>query len=138
MKTLHGKTVRPMGVVEGEALVSTDLIAYWAGIDWENGELVEIGHCLQGQNVSGKILVYPSGKGGAGDTYGYYYLYRTGHAPKAMICNRANSLNIGASLLTGTPMVYGYEEDVTRAVRTGDRIRVDSDQGTIEILGEKE
>jgi predicted aconitase with swiveling domain len=134
MKVLHGKSVKAMGIVEGEALVSADLIAYWAGTDWETGEIVELGHCAQGQNVGGKILVYPSGKGGAGDTYGYYYLYRTHHAPKAIICNRANNLNIGSSLLTNTPMIYGFEEDVVKAIKTGDRVRVNSNDGTVEIL----
>jgi predicted aconitase with swiveling domain len=134
MKVLKGKSVKAMGVVEGVALVSTDLIAYWAGTDWETGEIVEVGHSARGENVKGKILVYPSGKGGAGDTYGYYYLFRTNNAPKAMICNRANSLNIGASLLTNTPMIYGFDEDIVKAIKTGNHIRVDSDNGTVEIL----
>lgn len=134
MKVFKGKSVKAMGVVEGVALVSSDLIAYWAGTDWETGEIVEIGHSARGGNVGGKILVYPSGKGGAGDTYGYYYLFRTNNAPKAMICNRANSLNIGASLLTNTPMVYGFNKDIVKVIKTGDHIRVDSDNGTVEIL----
>ena len=134
MKVLKGKSVKAMGIVEGVALVSRDLIAFWAGTDWETGEIVEIGHSARGENVGGKILVYPSGKGGAGDTYGYYYLFRTNNAPKAMICNRASSLNIGASLLTNTPMIYGFDEDIVKVIKTGDHIRVDSDKGIVEIL----
>lgn len=47
-----------------------------------------MGHEGRGKNMVGKILVCPAGKGGAGDTFGYYYLYRNGKAPKAIVCNR--------------------------------------------------
>lgn len=134
MKVFKGKSVKAVGVVEGEALVSKDLIAYWAGVDWETGIVAEIGHCIKGKNVKDKILVYPSGKGGAGDTYGYYYLFRTKNAPKAMICNRANSLNIGAALLTDTPMIYDFDDDITDTIKTGDHIIVDSAAGTVTIV----
>jgi predicted aconitase with swiveling domain len=134
VKKLTGKTVKALGIVEGEALVTKDLIAFWAGTDWENGKIVEIGHEARGKYVTNKILVYPSGKGGAGDTFGYYYLYRSGKAPKALICNRANSLNIAAALLTDTPMVYGFDADVVETIKTGDIVRVDSDNGTIQII----
>ncbi len=44
MAIYHGKSVKKMGVVEGEALVTKDLIAFWGGADWETGEIVEVGH----------------------------------------------------------------------------------------------
>ncbi len=38
MTIFKGKSVSRMGVVEGEALVTKDLMAFWAGTDWERGK----------------------------------------------------------------------------------------------------
>jgi predicted aconitase with swiveling domain len=131
---LKGKSIKKLGTVEGEALVTTDLIAFWGGTDWETGDIVEVGHEAKGKNVKGKILVFPAGKGGAGDTFGYYYLARSGKAPKALICNRAQNTTIAGALLVETPMIYGFKEDVVKIIKSGDRVRVNSDEGEIEVI----
>ncbi len=134
MTTFKGYSVSKQETVEGEVLVTTDLIAFWAGVDWETGEIVETAHHIKGQNVSDKILVFPAGKGGAGDTFGYYYLYRSGKAPKALICNKAQSTTVAGALLTNTPMIYGFKEDVVEFSNTGDVVRVNTEKGEVEII----
>ena len=134
MAVLKGRSVAKMGTVEGEALVTTDLVAFWAGTDWETGEIVEVGHEARGKNMAGKILVFPKGKGGAGETFGYYYLARSGRAPKAMICQNGLGQTVAGALLTKTPMVYGFEEDIVSAIRTGDTVRVDTDKGEVRVV----
>jgi len=133
-QVLRGKSIKKLGTIEGEALVTTDLVAFWGGTDWETGDIVEVGHEAKGKNVKGKILVFPAGKGGAGDTFGYYYLARSGKAPKALICNRAQNTTIAGALLVDTPMIYGFKEDVVKIIKSGDRLRVNSDDGEIEII----
>lgn len=133
-QVLKGKSIKKLGTVEGEALVTTDLVAFWGGTDWETGDIVEVGHEAKGKNMKGKILVFPAGKGGAGDTFGYYYLARSGKAPKALVCNRAQNTTIAGALLVDTPMIYGFEEDVVKIIKSGDRVRVHSDNGEIEII----
>ena len=133
-QVLRGKSIKKLGTIEGEALVTTDLVAFWGGTDWETGDIVEVGHEAKGKNVKGKILVFPAGKGGAGDTFGYYYLARSGKAPKALICNRAQNTTIAGALLVDTPMIYGFKEDVVKIIKSGDRVRVNSDDGEIEII----
>jgi predicted aconitase with swiveling domain len=130
---IKGHSIKALPVVAGEALVTTDLVAFWAGTDWESGEIVEVGHQARGQNMSGKILVCPAGKGGAGDTFGYYYLYRSGKAPRAIICNRAQGTALAGALLTNTPMLYGFEEDVTQLINTGDQVEVNPGTGEVTI-----
>lgn len=134
MTVYKGKSTAKYGIVEGEALVTTDLVAFWGGTNWETGEIVEIGHEAKGQNMADKILVFPRGKGGAGDTFGYYYLYRSGKAPKALICNRGMGQTVAGALLGSTPMIYGFDVDVVETINTGDIVRVDTDKGEIEII----
>lgn len=129
-----GKSIKKIGVVEGEALVTKDLVAFWGGSDWETGEIVEEGHEAKGKIVTGKILVFPIGKGGGGEAFGYYYLARSGKAPKAIVCNRSLGQTVAGALLVGTPMVYGFQEDITSEIRTGDWVRVDTDKGEVEVV----
>jgi predicted aconitase with swiveling domain len=134
MTIYKGISVANMGVVEGEALVTKDLIAFWGGADWETGEIVEFGHDAQGKNVAEKILVFPIGKGGGGEAFGYYYLGRSGKAPKAMVCNRSLGQTVAGALLIGTPMVYGFKEDITAEINTGDWVRVDTEKGEVVVV----
>lgn len=133
-KVIKGKSIKKQGEVQGEALVTTDLIAFWAGTDWETGEIVEVGHEARGRKIAEKILVFPAGKGGAGDTFGYYYLVKSGKAPKALICNKPQNTTIAGALLGGTPMVYGFEEDIVQLISTGDIVKVDTDTGEVQII----
>jgi uncharacterized protein len=134
MGVFKGRSVAKLGVVEGEALVTKDLIAFWGGADWETGEIVEVGHDARGKNVAGRILVFPIGKGGGGEAFGYYYLGRSGRAPKALVCNRSLGQTVAGALLVGTPMVYGFREDITAAIESGDWVRVDTDRGEVEVV----
>ena len=134
MKKLKGKTVSPLGKVRGEALVTDSLVAFWGGTSWETGEIVEVNHPLKGKNIRDKILVFPFGKGGSGETFGFYYLCKNGNAPKAMICNEAQPTTVAGALLCDVPMIYGFEEDVLESVSDGDEIEVDSDDGLVKVF----
>jgi uncharacterized protein len=120
--------------VVGEALVVKDLVAFWAGVDWESGDIVEVAHSGRGKNISGKILVFPAGKGGAGETFGYYYLYRNGKAPLALLCNSVQATTIAGAVICQTPMIYGFDQDILKAIKTGDQVKVDSKTGIVEII----
>ena len=61
------------GHVKGEALVSNEDISFFGGVDPDTGIVVEKDHPLKGISVTGKILVFPQGKG---STVGSYTLYQ--------------------------------------------------------------
>ena len=71
-KRLQGRTIYP-GRAQGEALVTRMGISFFGGVDPDTGLIVEKGHELEGQAISGRILVFPTGKG---STVGSYTLYR--------------------------------------------------------------
>ena len=72
MEQLKGRLISK-GKGEGEALVTSQPISFYGGVDPNTGIVLEKGHELQGQSVKGKILVLPTGKG---STVGSYTLYR--------------------------------------------------------------
>jgi len=81
---MKGRMISP-GIVEGEAIVSSEPIGFYGGIDAKTGVVIEKGHPLEGQNVSEKILVFPCGKGSTVGSYVIYGLAKNGVAPKAII-----------------------------------------------------
>ncbi len=78
------------GKVKGQALVTSMGISFFGGVDPATGLVVEKDHELEGESISGKILVFPSGKG---STVGSYTLCLcTQHliSSSALITKRAN------------------------------------------------
>jgi predicted aconitase with swiveling domain len=81
---LQGRSIYP-GTAQGEALVTTQAISFFGGVDPETGVVVERGHELEGQSISGKVLVFPTGKGSTVGSYTLYRLKCNGRAPLAIL-----------------------------------------------------
>jgi hypothetical protein len=122
------------GRVSGEALVSKDMIAFGGTPQLETGIVKELNHDLLGENIGGKILIYPTGKGSTGDPYSCYFLMKYGNAPKAVVNRTANPTTVVSAIISGIPMVYDCDTDPTEAIRTGDIVEVNADVGIITVL----
>ncbi|MCK5022795.1 MAG: DUF126 domain-containing protein, partial [Candidatus Aenigmarchaeota archaeon] len=81
---MKGRSISP-GKAEGEAIVSSEPIGFYGGIDIETGNVIEKGHELEGQSVKDKILVFPNGKGSTVGSYVIYGMHKNGVGPKAII-----------------------------------------------------
>jgi uncharacterized protein len=130
--TLHGRKVVG-GIAEGEALVTTDTISGWGGIDPRTGNVIETRHELRGQSFKDKVLVFPGAKGSSGWSH-YFHLARlSGSAPKAMIFNVMTTKVALGAVVTRAPAVTDLDRDPLDVIETGDWVRVDGDAGTVEI-----
>lgn len=124
------------GVVEGEAIVSKDNIMFYL-IDPKTGTVIEPAHDLEGKSIAQKILIFPSGKGSSVvQADGIYQLNMQGNAPKAMILQHPETVLVSSAIIMEVPMVDKVDPEFYNVVKDGDRIRVDADHGTIEILAE--
>lgn len=124
---MQGRIIKA-GKAEGEALVSPEPIGFLGGIDPETGCVVEPGHCLRGECVTNRVLVFPTGKG---STVGSYTLYRmaiAGTAPAAIVNAESEAIVAVGAIMAGIPMVDLV--DITR-IRTGDWVYVDGDCVTV-------
>jgi len=122
------------GKAEGEALVTKDPIVFNLGIDAETGIITEEGHELQGQSVTGKVLVFPFGKGSTGGAYTIFRMGKKKTGPKAMICQFSEILTTIGSMLGEIPVVDQISEEDLSRIATGDRILVNADEGKAEIF----
>ncbi|SCK53765.1 DUF126 domain-containing protein [Streptomyces sp. WMMB 322] len=129
---LRGRTVVP-GTAEGEALVSPETISGWGGIDPARGVIIERRHPLHGVSFAGKVLVFPGAKGSSGWAGFFQSTRLLGTAPLAMIYVTTTTKAALGAVVTRVPTVTGLDQDPLTVIRTGDRVRVDADNGFIRV-----
>jgi len=123
------------GYAEGLALVSPEPISFYGGVDPKTGMIVEEGHPLYGERISGKILIFPHGKGSTVGSYIILRLAKRGLAPKAIINSYAEPIVAVGAIISDIPMVDGLPEEFFMKVRSGDRLVVDADKEEVIIEG---
>ncbi len=127
---MKGRMINP-GKAEAEAIVSKEPIGFYGGIDAKTGIVIEKGHELEGQSVTGKVLVFPCGKGSTVGSYVIYGLKKNGVAPAAILNEETETIVATGVILAGIPCVDGIEID---KINTGDRLMVNADEGIVEII----
>jgi predicted aconitase with swiveling domain len=127
---VKGRTISP-GKARGEALVSRAPIGFYGGIDPKTGIVIEKGHELEGKCVKDKILVFPQGKGSTVGSYVIYGLKKNGVAPAAIVNRETETIVATGVILAGIPCVDRIDID---RIKTGDRLIVDADNASVEIV----
>ena len=115
------------GQAEGQALVSAQAISFFGGVDPDSGVVVERGHALEGQSVTGRVLVFPTGKGSTVGSYTLYRLKHNGMAPAAIVNAECETITAVGCIIAEIPCVDQVE--IGRIV-TGQRVRVDGNNVT--------
>lgn len=129
---LHGRKVVG-GCTEGEALVTREMLSGWGGINSADGTVIDVRHELHGQSFKGKILVFPGAKGSSGWSNAFLYARVNGAAPKAMIFNVMNTKVALGAVVVHAPAVTDLDQDPLEVIETGDWVRVDADNGIVEV-----
>lgn len=129
---IRGRKVVP-GVAEGEALVSTEPISGWGGVDPRNGTIVEVRHGLCGQSFAGKVLVFPGAKGSSGWSAQFHLARMMGTAPAAWLFNQMTTKVALGAVVSHAPAMTDFDRDPLEVIRTGDWVRVDADAGLVTI-----
>ena len=119
------------GKVMGEALVTRDDISFYGGCDPETGEIVEKGHHLEGKSISGKILVFPTGKGSTVGSYVLYALKKADRAPLAIINRTTDPVVAVGCILSEIPAVD--QIDIGK-IKNGQKVEVDAENGVVSII----
>ena len=83
-RTLIGRAI-VAGSAEGTALVSTEALSFWGGVCPRTGEIIDRRHELSGANVTGKVFVFPTGRGSSTSSATLMQSIKAGVAPAAII-----------------------------------------------------
>ena len=93
------------GRAKGRALVSSEPISFFGGVDLDSGRIREPGHPLHGRSLAGRVLVFPTGKGSTVGSYALYRLAKSGLAPAALVMERCEPIVATGAILSGIPCV---------------------------------
>ena len=126
---MKGRIISP-GKAQGTAIVSPEPIGFYGGIDAKTGIVIEKGHPLEGKKITGKILVFPCGKGSTVGSYVIYGLAKNGVGPAGIINKETETIVATGVILAGIPCIDKI--DISK-IKTGDTLVLDADKGTVDI-----
>ena len=136
---MQGNPVNP-GVVEAEAIVTKQMFGFWGGVDTNTGEIIDARHELCGQNIKGKVFVFPEGRGSTVGAAVILELVRCGAAPAAIVNVKTEGILASGAILADKfynavmPVVDSLAPEQLSTIKTGDIVRVDGDKGEVTVV----
>jgi predicted aconitase with swiveling domain len=127
-KTVAGRALVP-GSADGVALVSKEPLSLWGGLNAQTGEITDRRHERSGEIVTGKIFVFPQGRGSSTASAILLESVKAGKAPAAIINVRVDPILALGSILADelyhkpVPIVVLSEADFA-AIHEGDRVEI--------------
>lgn len=115
-KQINGRLLTG-GATQGKSIVTNQAISFWGGLNPTTGEIVDRRHELSGENVSGRIFVFPREKGSSTGSAVLLESIRNKVAPAAIITKETPPvLALGAIIAeelyqTTIPILVVSEED---------------------------
>ena len=122
------------GIADGIAVVSRNPVSFLGDVDPETGEVVDRSSDIFGERISGKIFVFPEGRGSTVGTYVLLQMKKKGTAPAGIIMLESEAIVAVGAIISGIPLVDRPEIDVLEVIENGDSLRIISGkEGWIEI-----
>ena len=118
------------GLASGEAIVTTQGISFFGGVDPESGIVVEKDHELEGQSISDKVLVFSTGKGSTVGSYTMYQMKKRNNAPLAIVNETIDTIIAVGCIISEIPCVDKI--DISK-IKTGQKVTVDGTNGIVKI-----
>ncbi len=126
------------GTAEAPALVLTEALSFWGGVDSETGRIIDRSHPQVGASVAGVLLVMPGGRGSSSSSSVLAECLRRGTGPVGLLLARPDPILTVAALVANA--LYGVSCPILVAevdgIATGTRLRltVVGDRGQVDIL----
>ena len=126
--------IRARGIVPGRAsgmaILSPAPFSFVGGVDPATGSIADAATGIAGEPLQGRIFTFPTGKGSTVGSYVLYGLGKRGLGPTGIVNRRADAVVAVGATLAGIPMVDRVD---VGGLRTGDRIVVDANRGSVEL-----
>jgi len=135
-RILIGKPV-VAGEAEGCALVSKEPLSFWGGICPRTGEIIDRRHERSGAIVTGRVFVFPQGRGSSTSSATLLESIKTGVAPAAIINLKVDPILALGSIVADElyhqviPIVVLSKEDFY-SIKQDDYLTIEPD-GTVMV-----
>jgi uncharacterized protein len=134
MNKIYQATYGMGDAIEADCLAASDGFSARYDLDRINGKFSRPAHQLFGQDYNGKILVLDTAKGGVATAWMLYEMKARNVFPAGIVLNSVNPILVQGAAHAGIPMLCGFQEDITTAIKTGARLRLDPTNKTLECL----
>ncbi len=124
---LVGRTIEK-GIVNGTAVVSRKPISPLGGINPKTGIITQQDSDIKGECVTGKILVFPFGKGSTVGSYVLYQMKKEGTVPLAILNDECETIVATGAILSAIPCIDKID---TLKLKSGDVLEVNADLGEV-------
>ena len=118
----------------GPLLATSQPINFLAMVDRATGKIIEPKHDLYGASIRGSVLSYPYAIGSSVGAYAFYSLQKSGCAPAAIICAKADIVTASGCAIARIPLVDCAQPFPHSWADQGNNrlmVMVDADAGTI-------
>jgi uncharacterized protein len=136
VRIIRGRGVTP-GEAHGRALISRAPFMFAHGVEPKTGEVIDIRSDVVGENVKGRVLIFPHGKGSTTGSAWFLETIRQGNGPAAVINVEtepiiATALFI-ARLLYGVtiPLVDRLDQNISDLLTNESLIHVNGTTGEV-------
>ncbi|MBA7483900.1 hypothetical protein ES707_19417 [subsurface metagenome] len=109
-------------------------MSFYGGVDPETGVVVEPGHAVEGECITGKVFVFPTGKGSTVGSYVIYRMSKLGTAPAALVNSETEAIIATGCVISGIPLVDKLDRDPLLEIKSGDLLKVSADEGVVEVV----
>lgn len=112
MTILDGRILVEGPDASGPALVLSEPISFWGGVDPKSGRIADVRHPQRGANIAGKVLFLSGTIGSSSASAVLMELVRNGHAPAAMVLHEPDAI-----LLLGLIVAQEMGWETPRAIQ---------------------
>ncbi len=127
MKRLKGRIISS-GEAEGEVIVSHKNFSFLGDVDVSTGVVVAEDSDIQGESISGKIFVFPYGRGSTVGSYSLLSMKKNGVAPRAIINAECDAVIAVGAIISSLPLIDKLEEDPLKLFKSGDKVKISGDE----------
>lgn len=118
----------------GDALVLTEPISFWGGVDPKSGRIADVRHPQYGEAMPGRVLFLPGTIGSSSASAVLMELVHNGHAPAALVLHKPDAILLLGLIVAremGWPTPVAVRLDKNRfAALAGSQVAV-SDGGVL-------
>ncbi len=123
---IQGRSIAK-GTGIGPLLITDTPISFLGGVDPKTGIVIDESHPLFGKSITGKVLVFPYGKGSTVGSYVLYALVKNHVAPAAIINTECETIIATGAIISEISTVDRLKGDLP----TDGVVTVDGTNGTV-------
>ena len=123
------------GNVKGQMIISSQPLSFLGGVDRLTGKIVDPKSDLYQEKLFNKILYIPRSVGSTVGAYVIYAICKNNLGPKAIICDKADSIVVTGCAIAGIPLIDGIKYEKLSSHRA--YAVINGTEGIIKIFDNK-